>query len=103
MNEIFNNIDSLQGLSLVLNTIFISAIAFLYKSKDKRVNEVVDEHKEDLKSFDSERSKTINELTQTLNKIAFSIEKNDSNQKDFKESINKLLILTEQIKSKLNE
>lgn len=103
MNEVFKNIDSLQGLSLVLNAIFISAIAYLYKTKDTRINEVVDEHKEDLKSFDSERSKTINELTQTLNKIAFSIEKNDSNQKDFKESINKLLLLTEQIRNKLNE
>jgi len=31
MNEVFQNIDSLQGLSLVLNGVFLGAIVYLYK------------------------------------------------------------------------
>lgn len=34
MSEVFQNIDSLQGLSLVLNGVFLGAIVYLYKEKN---------------------------------------------------------------------
>lgn len=108
-------IENYEDIGLKSFLIFIILVCFfvihqLWKDKKHiisqhtdRVDKVQDDHKEDLKNFDSERSKTVNELMQVLNKISFNIEKNDGSQKDFKESINRLIILAEQIKTKINE
>ena len=74
------------------------AVKFLYTSKEKASNE----HKEDLKYFDSEKAKTVNELTQTINKIAISIEQNKNDNHEINQMLNKVVMLIEQIKNDIN-
>lgn len=74
------------------------ALYKLYMSKEKRV----DEHKDDLKFFDSERAKTNKELLQSLNKIALNIEENRLNDTETKRLLDKAILTLESIKNKID-
>jgi hypothetical protein len=92
-------IDSVSALLASLLGISFLAIRFLYVSKDKASNE----HKEDLKYFNDERAKTVNEITQALHKISLSIEEDKTNKTEIKNNLNRLITLMEVLKIKTNE
>jgi hypothetical protein len=64
----------LKSFLIFLIIVLLFAIKYLYQSKEQGQKE----HKEDLKFFDSERQKTVNEISQMFHKISVWIEQINS-------------------------
>lgn len=87
--------DSVNAVLASLLGIALFALGFLYVSKEKRITKVTDDHKEDLKYFNDERQKTVNEITNALNKISINIEENRLNDSEMRRTLDKLTIIVE--------
>ena len=100
MPEIKNYEDiGLKSFLVFLVLVLLLAIRYLYKSKEQGQKD----HKKDLKFFDNERAKINNELIQALNKISLNIEENRLNDNEMRKNLDKVTLLVETIKSRLDE
>lgn len=100
MPEVKNYEDiGLKSFLIFLVLVLLFAIRYLYKSKEQGQKD----HKEDLKFFDGERAKINNDLIQALNKISLNIEENRLNDNEMRKNLDKVTLLVETIKSKLDE
>lgn len=75
------NLNTVNSILTYLLGLMVLVIGYLYKEKSKetkllndRIKEVYEEHKEDLKFFSEEKTKSVVDVTNAMNKVVLMIE-----------------------------
>lgn len=88
--------SSMVALLASLLVVLMVVIGYLYKQN----NQLTKEHKEDLKLFKNENLEDKKELIDALNKIYLNYEKGNLVDKDFKEKLERIIVLLQNLKDK---